>query len=253
MYLGNWDQNQPDETIVVRRSRSIGGAAIGILVLDLWYPLIPGNVANASTFDFPVLYWVLQGRGLEVLEAEPSLLEAVVAGGEELVRQGVRAIVGSCGYLGFYQREAADALEVPTFLSSLLQVPMILASLGPSKRLGILCATSRSLSPELLRACGVDDGSRLVIAGAEELPEFQNILRCTGSLNSCALERELGGLAVDLLSRHPDIGALLLECSDMPPYAWSIQRRLQVPVFDYTTMVNWVYRAVVQKPYTGII
>ena len=242
-----------DETLFAPRSQSVAGVAIGILVLDLWYPLVPGNVANASTFGFPVLYKILEGHGLDVLDAEPSLLPAVIAGGRELIKQGVRAVVGSCGYLGFYQREAAAVLEVPTFLSSLLQAPAILASLGPARRLGIICASSESLTPDLLGACGIADVSRLVVAGAEDLPEFQNILKCTGRLRSRVLERQLVELAVDLVARHPEVGALLLECSDMPPYAWAIQEELRMPVFDYTTLIHWVQRAVVQTPYAGII
>lgn len=246
-------QQQPPGRLSVPRAQSIAGVPIGILVLDLWYPLVPGNVANASTFDFPVLYRVLRGCGLEVLAADPSLLDPIISAGRELQEQGVRAVVGSCGYLGFYQREVAAALDVPTFLSSLLQIPIILASLGPSKRLGIICATSESLSPHFLGACGVEDHSRLVVVGAQELSEFKNILHCTGHLDSDALKRELVDLACGLVQRHPDIGALLLECSDMPPYASAIQERLRIPVFDYTTMIHFVHRAVVRTPFRGIV
>ena len=32
------------------------GHAIGVIAVDLKYPKLPGNVVNATTFDFPVLY-----------------------------------------------------------------------------------------------------------------------------------------------------------------------------------------------------
>lgn len=252
MFAQQDPDRRPSTRLSVPRAQSIAGMAVGIIVLDLWYPLVPGNVANASTFDFPVLYRVLRGRGLEILSADPSLLDPIIEAGRELQGQGVRAVVGSCGYLGFYQQEVAAALDVPTFLSSLLQVPIILTSLGPTQRLGIICASSESQFPEVLRACGVEDRSRLVIVGAEGLPEFQNILHCTGHLDSGALERELVELAGGLVQSHPDIGALLLECSDMPPYAWAIQEALRIPVFDYTTMIRWVHAAVVRRPFRGI-
>ena len=52
---------QPNERIAMKKGQAIAGAAVGILVLDLWYSLVPGNVANASTFKYPVLYKVLKG------------------------------------------------------------------------------------------------------------------------------------------------------------------------------------------------
>ena len=61
------------------------------------------------------------------------------------------------------------------------------------------------------------------------------------------------GLAKELVSKNLDIGAILLECSDMPPYAWSIQNSVKLPVFDFTTMINWVYSAVVRHPFPGFM
>ncbi len=61
VYFSN--QEQPDRRIQAAPGQVTGGTAIGILVLDLWHPLFPGNVANASTFSFPVVYQLLEGAG----------------------------------------------------------------------------------------------------------------------------------------------------------------------------------------------
>lgn len=244
---------QPDGEIRSLPGQAIGGCSIGILVLDLRYPLLPGNVANATTWDFPVCYKILKDAGIEILDADPAILNKVIAGGRELEAQGVRAIVGSCGYFGFYQKEAAAALNVPTFLSSLLQVPFILQALKPDQQLGIICASANSLNPDILSACGIADASRLVVTGAQDLPEFHNILKCTGRFDSNQLEKEMVALARDFVADHPDIGALLLECSDMPPYAYSVQNAVQRPVFDFVTLVNWVHSATVRQPITGFL
>jgi hypothetical protein len=237
----------------IPKRQAIAGNAIGILVLDLHYPYLPGNVANATTFNFPVLYKVLKGAGDEILRADPSILDKVIEGGLELEEQGVRAIVGSCGYFGYYQKEAAAAIDVPVFLSSLLQVPLILQSLKPDQKVGILCAVRDSLTPKMLGSCGIDDLSRIEVAGAQDIPEFRNILQCKGHFNSGKLEKELVKLVMRLVQDNPEIGALLIECSDMPPYAWAIQDAVHLPVFDYVTLVNWVYQAVVRRPFSGII
>jgi hypothetical protein len=244
---------QPDRVIHAAPGQTTAGAAIGILVLDLWYPLFPGNVANASTFSFPVFYQLLEGAGVEILDADASLLDKIIDGGKKLQRHGVRAIVGACGYFGNYQKAAAAAFDQPVFLSSLLQVPMILNSLKPGQKVGIICAVKEALTPYILDQCGITDPDSVVVAGAEVIPEFMNIVNSKGAFNSAVLERELVALAQEMVAAHPEIGALLLECSDMPPYAWAIQNALGLPVFDFITLINWVQGAVVRRPFAGYI
>ncbi len=124
--------NQFDAEISSSKGQHVAGNAVGILVLPVWYPLFPGNVANANTYNFPVLYKVLERASVErTLGADPALLDEVIEGGRALEQQGVRAIVAACGYFGNYQQEAAAALNVPTFLSSLLQIPLISRALKP--------------------------------------------------------------------------------------------------------------------------
>jgi hypothetical protein len=245
---------QVDVDITIPAGQHVTGGAIGILVLTLAYPLLPGNVANASTYDYPVLFKVLEGTDIpQILGADPSLLDKVIEGGRELERQGARAVIGACGYFANYQKEAAAALTIPTFLSSLIQIPNMRQSLKPGQKVGVICADRASLTPSALSQCGVDDLESLVIVGAQDLPEFRNILDGTGHLNSHQLEQELVGLAKQMVSENPDIGAILLECSDMPPYAWAVQNATRLPVFDFITMINWIQGAVVRRPFTGFM
>lgn len=245
---------QLNSDVSIPKGRAIAGNAIGILVLDLWYPLLPGNVANASTFNFPVRYKILGGTTIEqILSHDPALLDLIIKGGRELEKNGARAIVGACGYFGYYQKEAAATLDVPVFLSSLLQIPIIKRALRPNLKVGVICADSEALSQDVLRVCGVDDPSDVAIVGAQSLPEFQNILRCTGHFNPAKLERELVELSKKLTIENPEVGAILLECSDMPPFAWSIQNATGLPVFDFITLINWIYNAVVRHPLTGFM
>lgn len=246
--------NQPDTEILMPKGQAIAGHAIGIIVMDIWYPLLPGNVANASTYAFPVLYKVLKGAALDqILRGDPALLNLVIEGGKELVQQGARAIVGACGSFAYYQREAAAALPVPTLLSVMLQVPLILQSLKPEQKLGIVAASAASLTSKVFDQCGISDTSRLAITGASGLPEFQKLLGCTGRFNSRKMEEEVVGLVKQFVSTNLDIGALLLQCSDLPPYARAIQDAVRLPVFDMNTLINWIYHAVVRRPYIGII
>ncbi|MDF9445418.1 aspartate/glutamate racemase family protein, partial [Limosilactobacillus mucosae] len=54
-----------------------------------------------------------------------------------------------------------------------------------------------------------------------------------------------------VVANHPEVGAILLECSDLPPYAAAIQAAAKRPVFDFITLINWLHQSVCQKPYSG--
>jgi hypothetical protein len=236
------------------KGQYIAGYAIGIIHLEVWYPLLPGNVVNATTYSFPVRYKLLRGGTQDKIHrGDPSVLEAIIEAGRELEGEGARAIAGACGYLGHYQREAAAALGVPVFLSSLVQVPMISRGLKPGKRIGILCADGPSLTPHILETCGVTADMPVTVVGLERKPEFSKITYSRGEFDAGKIEQEVVESATQLVAEHPDTGAILLECSDMPPFAAAVQRAVRLPVFDFITMINWVHQAVAQRGYEGIL
>ena len=249
-YLGVGDARGKHFTIP--KGQHIAGHAIGIVHLEVWYPLLPGNVVNATTYDFPVRFKRLVGADQErILAGDPGLIDLIVEAGRELEREGVRALVGACGYFGNYQRDVAVALDMPVFLSSLLQVPIIHRALKPGQIVGILCADSRSLRPATLAACGVTPDIPVAIAGLEDAPEFANILYSRGEFDYDRLETEIVGAARQLVVAQPAVGAILLECSDMPPFAAAVHEAVGLPVFDFITMINWIQRALVPRPYAG--
>ena len=247
------------EEVFGRKGQVMAGFAIGVIVMGpVWIPWVPGNVANATTFNFPVLYQLMEGVATPEMvvstKPHPQVLEWAINAGKKLEAQGCRAIVGNCGYFANYLPEVAAALDVPCFLSSLMQVPVILRSLKPNQKVGIICASGQALSSApALKNCGVDDPSRVVIAGAEHTSQMKNVLGEAGHLNNVKFEQELVGIAKEVVSKNPDVGAFLLECTEMPPYAWAIQKAVRLPVFDFTTLINWVYSAVVRRPFAGFV
>ena len=129
---------------------------------------------------------------------------------------------------------------------------MILSSLKPHQKIGILCANGKVLrSAPVLKNCGIQDTSRLVVVGAEEHPEMEKILTGVGHYNTQRLEQGLIDLAREMVQKDPSIGALLLECSLFPTHAWGIQKALKLPVFDFSTLIDWVHSAVVRRQFFG--
>ncbi|NQN54326.1 hypothetical protein HPA15_07410 [Streptococcus suis] len=121
---------------------SVAGFSIGIITIDFNYVKLPGNVANATTFSFPVVYEDIVLEIEDLFNGEEKLLDMVIEAAKKLEKKGVRA-------------------------------------------------------------------------------------------------------------KHPEIAAILLECSDLPPYAAALHRETGLPVFDFTTLINWVHSAVVRKKFYG--
>jgi hypothetical protein len=237
-----------------RRQRT-AGHLVGVVHLDeVWYPLVPGNVVNASTFGFPVRYQCVEGVDIPALfgPARRDVSAAIISACQELEGEGVRAISSACGYFGFYQRQVAQAVNVPVGLSSLVQIPWVASLIGPSRGIAVLTADATALEPELWEACGIHDQSRLVVGGLQEAPEFSAILEGRGEFNNEAVRDEAVALACRLTSQG-NVGAVLLECSDLPPYSAAIQAAVGLPVFDFTTLIRFLHSAVAQQPYGGFI
>lgn len=226
------------------------GHPIGIIAVDLVYPKLPGNVANATTYDFPVLYKKVS-FDIELLFAGAPEIEAqIVAAAKELEAEGVRAIIGACGYFAHFQNQVAESVNVPVFLSSLCQVPLIKLGLKTSQKIAVFAASKENLTDELLKKVGADINDCL-IQDIGNLESFAPIRWGKTKLDNDRLTMDLAEVAKKLISERSDIGAILLECSDLPPYASDIQRATGLPVFDFITLINWVEQAVVQKRYFG--
>jgi Asp/Glu/hydantoin racemase len=236
--------------------RSWDGESIGILILDAAYPCVPGNVGNASTFDFPVRYKEVRGASIERLlnQRDPSLLEPFLEGARQLQDEGVKAITGACGFMALFQPQVAEAVEIPVFLSSLLQIPFIHRTLKKDQKIGVITANKSVLTPEHFANVGVGPEIPLALYGMEEQEEFySSVLLEKGTLDSDKVEAEVVGVAQQMIEEHPEVGAIVLECSDLPPYGFAVQQATGRPVFDFITMINYVHTAVVKRRYEGFM
>lgn len=228
------------------------GYAIGIIAVNLAYPKIPGNVQCATTFSFPVVYEGVNFEIEQLFAGDPSIQDMVVEAARKLEAQGVRAIVGACGFFAHFQNVVADAVNVPVFLSSLAQIPLIRTGVGSQGEILVLAADGASVTDELLAPVGATS-ERIHVCNVGDLDSFAAIRWSRGALDNEALTQDLIARAQNAIEAHPKTRAILLECSDLPPYAAAIQRATLLPVFDFITLINWVYSGIVQKSYYGFI
>src|SRR4029453_18976352 len=227
------------------------GFTVGILMLDTRFPRIPGDMGNAATFPFPVRYHRVPGADpdLVVRRGAEGLLPAFVQGARALEREGVGAITTNCGFLVKYQRELATAVAVPVFTSSLLLVPLVHRMLPPDRRVGLMTVNASALGPEHLAGAGIPPEVPLAVAGLEGEKEFTRVMLGDElELDVDLAREEHGRVARRLVAEHPDVGAIVLECTNMPPYTADIQRETGRPVFDITTLVRMAHEALPPRP-----
>ncbi|MGD8865087.1 MAG: hypothetical protein PVI81_05810, partial [Anaerolineales bacterium] len=167
--------------IKARKDHRCYGMGLGIIILDDVYPGFPGDVRNASAFPFPIQYEIVEGVDIWKLvheEDKSPCLAPIQSAAKKLEQMGCRAIAAECGYFAYFQKEIAGFVEIPVFMSSLLQVPFAQQLIGPERVVGIMAARKKQLLPEHLEAVGIQPGTNYVIEGAEDdgrCPEFENL------------------------------------------------------------------------------
>ena len=230
--------------------KTLYGAKVGVLMLETRFPRIPGDMGNAETWPFPVLYKVVPGASPRrvVCDRAEGLLDAFLSAAGELVRLGADGITTTCGFLSLYQRELAAHVGVPVATSSLMQIPFIERVLPPGKRVGVLTVSAANLTEEHLVAAGADPATP--VTGTDGGSEFTRVLiNDEVRLDVAAAERDILAAGDALVANYTGIGAVLLECTNMVPYARALSRQLCLPVFSIYTFVTWFHAALVPRDF----
>lgn len=232
------------------QGNTAGTPVLGVLVLDTRFPRIPGDVGNVKSYPFPVRLKTVKGATVQrvVVEGDPELVTPFLEAARELEAEGVRAITTSCGFLAPFQAAIAEAVNIPVFLSSLIQIP--LAYMMTRRRVGVLTANSDALLERHLRAAGVTEDMPIAIRGLQDRPAFATSILADGEhLDRDQIEREVLEAAQELVADHPDIGAFVFECHNLAPYGPAVSTATGRPVFDIITLAEWVYHAVVKREF----
>ena len=233
--------------------KNLYGFPIGIIMLQSAFPRIPGDMGNASTWNFPILYEIVDGASPHkvVAEHDPALLKPFIQAAQKLEADGVRAITTNCGFLAMFQKQMSEAVNVPLFSSTLLMVPFIYSMLPLHKKVGIITINKVTLSDTVLQGAGCSAIPKIIV-GLEDEEQFTSTIlhnRLVLDIDTC--RREHVRVAERLVRSNPDVGAILLECTNMPPYAHAIQHATGLPVFDIVSYVNLIHHALVQREYHG--
>jgi Asp/Glu/hydantoin racemase len=236
--------------MTAKGGKAIYGASVGILMLEARFPRIPGDMGNALTWPFPVQYRIVRGASPDrvVKHGADGLLSHFVDAARELVADGVDGITTNCGFLSLFQDELAEAVQVPVATSSLMQVATVNRLLPKGRRAGVLTISGSTLTPLHLDKAGVPEGTP--VGSTEGGREFTRAILG----NELELDVELARqdnveAAQRLMAEHANVGALVLECTNMVPYAADIRAATGLPVFSIETFVRWFQAGLQPRPY----
>lgn len=227
------------------RNKTYHGVPVGILMVDSRFNRFVGDIGNANTWQFPVQYSIVRGATpAQMISLESSaVLDPMLEAARQLIDDGVDAISTTCGFLGLYQNELSDELNVPVATSSLLQVPIVERLIGSRQRVGILTYSSAALTVDHLKAVGV--AADTPIAGLPEDSEFfQWIMQGRNDVSIDKLRSDVVECASGLVKKHPEVAAIVSECTNLTPFAADIHAAIGIPVFDMVSLLNWFHQGV---------
>ena len=212
---------------------------LGILMLDTRFPRIVGDVGNAASYDYPVIFRKMEGIGsADAVAAHPDrprVLSALKANAEALAAEGAVGLGTSCGFLALYQDDLAAVSPVPVATSALLHIKEL-----KGRKVGVITASAKNLTPAHFAAVGAP-GDTPVVGLPEDSSFVGTFLRNGLTLDRETVEREVVAAGRDLVARHPEVDTVVLECTNLPPYKLAIEMALGLPVLDVLDLLNDFY------------
>ncbi len=229
--------------------------SLGILRLDRFLP--PGTVAadppdgsilNPSTFDFPTIFEVVEGAGVErVVKGDVALEPAFIAAAKRVIDRGAVVIATTCGFAIRHQRAISQAVSVPVVTSSLLLLPLLLRQLPPKAKIAVLTYDSRHCSEDLFDLEKREDRGRIVVGGIEGGKFWHDELKSPPPpVDVQSIEADVAACIQRLRSSKPEIALILFECAAFPSVSASIRRLTRLPLYDITDLCRMSMAAVRQ-------
>ena len=221
---------------------------IGILMLDTAFPRVPGDAGNMDSYGFPTRIRTVPGAGaLDVVQNDrphADLLGGFIDAAQALERDGAVGLVSTCGFLVHFQREIADAVRIPVMVSALSLYPSLRLAFGGAP-IGILTASTAALIPGGLNAAGIYP-SEVAVAGFDACPAFTSAILADkadqpDTLDMDAIEQHAIASARALVRQHPDLGCILLECGNLPPYTNAIAASIGRPVYSILDVAHMLW------------
>ncbi|GLZ35182.1 hypothetical protein Lesp02_73690 [Lentzea sp. NBRC 105346] len=217
-------------------------AVLGILMLEGKMADVPGCMASAETFPYPVIRHVVRGSRTPLSPEEAfEMLPLYVEAARSLEAAGATVITANCGLIALLQKELSAAVNVPVVTSALTLVPAVRRLVG-DRPVGVLTFFTSAVGERNYLASGWSSADVPVVLGGvgehESWLEFLRTKEVTPSLRE-QMRRDLLSAVEDMIAREPSLGAVVCECTMLPAVLDDVRPSLPVPVFDILTALDW--------------
>ncbi|KAL4885820.1 hypothetical protein BJY04DRAFT_214018 [Aspergillus karnatakaensis] len=226
---------------------------LGFLAVECFFYRPSGDAFNSNTWSFPLIRELAEGSKENILvkkdDYNEEFLASFIAAGKKLAERGAVGLITSCGFLAQAQGVLAEALPIPIATSSLLQIPSILSFLPPSKKIAIITYNADELGDSHFTNLGIPpvSSSRCIIKGVKPNGSLQSLVRGQIPYSHDDIEAEMITAAKEVVAENENVGAIVLECTQMPVYAEAVQSAVDLPVYDVFTMGSWFYSGLVRR------
>jgi len=216
---------------------------LGVLMLDTNFPRPMGDIGNPDSFNHPVIYRRLPGAVVSrIVTDEPlpnDLVALFVSHARALEDAGATVISTSCGFLFPLQDRLQAAVSVPVVTSALCLLPALREKMGADTPIGIVTFDAARLSPHHIP----DDGP-LVIEGLAYTDHLYRVIaNDLADLDQAQAGSNLTDAIQRLNSREPDLKAVILECTNLPPYRRKILESKSFSVYDIHDAIKHLQNA----------
>lgn len=250
--------NRNDVTKIKKKLEAKQSPTLGVVRLDYHYPPAKGDIDCPGSYGYDVVYRVVPGLTFEMAQ-RGAMTSAVCKEFKKAIKwlesKGASGITGDCGFMMAFQNIAREVASVPVFLSSMVQCPMISVAFDKYDKILILTANSETLKPQkdtLLTHCGFDvNDERFVIVGCQDVPGFDAVAKGE-AVDVPFVTPGIVALTKGFLKKHTSIRTILLECTELPPYADALRAAFKIPVFDAITCADFFINAFQDNPRFGL-
>jgi len=247
-----------ERALSLMKRAEASGATLGVIRLDYHYPPAPGDIDHPGSYAYKVHYHMVKGFTFEMCQSGKMTEEveaAFIEGIKALEALGASVITGDCGFMMWFQQLARRHTSLPVIMSSLASLPAICCAHSMQEQVAVFTANGKSLEPmrELIKVeCGIDpEDTRFIFVGCEDVPGFEAV--ALGE--KVDVEKVTPGIvakAQKILADHPQVKNILLECTELPPYADALRHATGLPVFDAITTCDFFMTSRMENPKFGV-
>lgn len=237
--------------MIIHGGQPYYGQFMGVLLLDAQYPRMVGDVGHAETYRMPVQFEIVPGLTADRLihYFDTDIVAQVQTTIDHLRARGARAVVGGCGFFAAVHRQIRESTPIPFLSSSLLQVPWLRMLYGDP--IGILTIDADALNDHYLKDCGFSrDDPGVVVQGIDPQSLFARVyFENRDRFDPAVMQNDVVDAAKALVNTAPNVRAVVLECTNMAPFAHAVQEVIKAPIYDVQGLAHFVAEATQHTSY----